>query len=253
MRFHLPKPMHGWREFAGEVGIIVIGVLIALAAGQAVDAVQWRDKVNRSERAMRIELAEDDGPQAYGRVIIAPCLDAEAVRIHDGAGQVATAQLRQWVAAYSPPFRVWDSEAWNVVLGSDVGSHMGPERLIQWSSPYRLMPALTEANSRERDLATELHESLPPASDPSPADLQALRRNAAQLRRLNYQFFRASQLILARSQAAGAPVPGPYRREMLKEARAIYGTCVQEPDPNAKPVAQSLSANLYWLPFRFGA
>jgi hypothetical protein len=33
MHFHLPKPLHGWREFAGEVGIIVLGVLIALGAG----------------------------------------------------------------------------------------------------------------------------------------------------------------------------------------------------------------------------
>jgi hypothetical protein len=23
--FHVPKPLHGWREFIGEVGIIVIG------------------------------------------------------------------------------------------------------------------------------------------------------------------------------------------------------------------------------------
>jgi hypothetical protein len=30
MHFHLPKPLHGWRAFAGEVGIIVVGVLIAL-------------------------------------------------------------------------------------------------------------------------------------------------------------------------------------------------------------------------------
>jgi hypothetical protein len=29
-QFHLPKPLHGWRQFAGEVGIIVIGVLIGL-------------------------------------------------------------------------------------------------------------------------------------------------------------------------------------------------------------------------------
>jgi hypothetical protein len=28
MHFHLPKPLHGWRAFAGEVGIIVVGVLI---------------------------------------------------------------------------------------------------------------------------------------------------------------------------------------------------------------------------------
>ncbi len=30
MHLHLPKPLHGWREFPGEVGIIVIGVPLAL-------------------------------------------------------------------------------------------------------------------------------------------------------------------------------------------------------------------------------
>jgi hypothetical protein len=52
MHFHLPKPLHGWREFVGEVGIIVLGVLIALAAEQVVQnfrdhrvATQTRDSV----------------------------------------------------------------------------------------------------------------------------------------------------------------------------------------------------------------
>ena len=44
MHFHLPKPLHGWREFAGEVGIIVIGVLIALGAEQMVEAVHARNQ-----------------------------------------------------------------------------------------------------------------------------------------------------------------------------------------------------------------
>ena len=34
MHLHLPKPLHGWRAFVGEVGIIVIGVLIALGASR---------------------------------------------------------------------------------------------------------------------------------------------------------------------------------------------------------------------------
>jgi hypothetical protein len=42
VHFHLPKPLHGWREFAGEVGIIVIGVLIALSAEQVVQDMQSR-------------------------------------------------------------------------------------------------------------------------------------------------------------------------------------------------------------------
>ena len=33
MHFHLPNPLHGWRELAGEVAIIVVGVLIGLGGG----------------------------------------------------------------------------------------------------------------------------------------------------------------------------------------------------------------------------
>jgi hypothetical protein len=36
MHFHLPGPLHGWREFAGEVGIIVLGVLIVLQQLNAI-------------------------------------------------------------------------------------------------------------------------------------------------------------------------------------------------------------------------
>jgi len=56
MRFHLPKPLHGWREFAGEVGVIVIGVLIALGGEQLVTAVHSRSEANDARQAIRGEL-----------------------------------------------------------------------------------------------------------------------------------------------------------------------------------------------------
>ena len=36
MHVHLPKPVHGWREFVGEIAIIVIGILIVLGGEQLV-------------------------------------------------------------------------------------------------------------------------------------------------------------------------------------------------------------------------
>ena len=53
MHFHLPKPLHGWREFAGEVGIIVIGVLIALGAEQVVENVRDREQVHQGEELLK--------------------------------------------------------------------------------------------------------------------------------------------------------------------------------------------------------
>ena len=250
--FPSTQPLHGWRELLNEVGVIVIGVLIALAAEQVVEAARWRDKMAVAERAMQIELAEDDGPQAYGRLIIAQCLDSQITKIHDGAGNVTADQLRRWTSTYAPPFRIWDSEAWHVILSSDVGSHLGPERLVQWSSPYRLMSALTDAGNRERELSTELQEALPPSADVTPTEVQLVRRDAALLRKLNNQFYRMSQLVLVRSQAVGAPVPEATKIAMLKEARSIYGQCVSPPDLTAKPVAQSLSNFLQSREISFG-
>ena len=59
MHFHLPKPMHGWREFVGEVGIIVVGVLIALGAEQLVQTVHERRVAGETREAIRAEFNED--------------------------------------------------------------------------------------------------------------------------------------------------------------------------------------------------
>lgn len=45
MHFHLPKPLHGWHKFAGEVGIIVVGVLIALASEQVVELIHMLSQI----------------------------------------------------------------------------------------------------------------------------------------------------------------------------------------------------------------
>ena len=244
MHFHLPKPLHGWRALAGEVGIIVLGVLIALSFDQLVDAWQWREKIDRAENSMRIELADDNGPQAYARALIGQCLDHQIKKLRDGAGTMPADQLRKFAAAYSPPFRTWDSEAWKVVVASDIGSHMGSDRLIAWSSPYRIIPALSEEDQREARLVIEMRGSLPASGDPSPDDLRSFRLAAGQLRLANRRFINTSQLLLARMAVLNAQVPKEIQRELTTEARAMYGNCVTIPNLNATPDAGRLSANL---------
>ena len=243
MHFHLPKPLHGWRAFAGEVGIIVVGVLIALGAEQVVEEWRWHEKVGRAEDAMRIELGADDGPQAYGRVAIGRCLDQRIGRIHDGAGRVPTAQLRQWISAYQPPVRGWDSEAWKAVLASDIGGHIDAERLIQWSSPYRLMPMLNDSNDQERGDVVELHEALPVAGEPTAADLQKVRLIAAKLWDENTKMSGVSQLALRRIESNGAHMRLADQKAMLARARQIYGSCVEVPSLRL-PAPGRVDANL---------
>ncbi len=62
MKVHFPQPLHGWREFAGEVGVIVLGVLIALGAQQAVEWAHFRNEQRNTLKRLfeeaRINVAE---------------------------------------------------------------------------------------------------------------------------------------------------------------------------------------------------
>src|SRR5258708_22668281 len=56
MHLHLPKPLHGWREFVGEVGIIVLGVLIALGAEQVVESIHEHQAAVDANGDIRAEI-----------------------------------------------------------------------------------------------------------------------------------------------------------------------------------------------------
>jgi len=61
MRFHLPRPLHGWREFAYEIIIVVIGVLLALAGAQLINTLNSRGEVLSFREAVDHELGRDLG------------------------------------------------------------------------------------------------------------------------------------------------------------------------------------------------
>jgi len=53
MTLDLLKPLPGWRAFLGEVGIIVLGVLVALAIGEVADDLRWDARAKDTVRSVR--------------------------------------------------------------------------------------------------------------------------------------------------------------------------------------------------------
>ena len=84
MHFHLPKPLHGWREFAGEVGVIVLGVLIALSADQVVEDLNGR----ADERAFRETIDHEIGLNLFTYQVRARQFACDKTKDTD---------LRQWL------------------------------------------------------------------------------------------------------------------------------------------------------------
>ena len=76
MDIHKPKPIRNWREFLKEYAIIVIGVLTALAAEQAVEWLHWQSEVKTARAALAAEFALNDTIFAR-RMAFAPCFERQ--------------------------------------------------------------------------------------------------------------------------------------------------------------------------------
>ena len=56
---HMPKAVHGWREFVNEISVIVVGVSIALVAEQSVVAIHERTVAAEARASIRAEVSEN--------------------------------------------------------------------------------------------------------------------------------------------------------------------------------------------------
>ncbi|HWE46553.1 MAG TPA: hypothetical protein VG407_11040 [Caulobacteraceae bacterium] len=150
MDIHKPQPFHNWREFTAEIAVIVIGVLIALSAEQVVQAFEWNHKVDRAERAMRTEIAADDGPQVYERLALADCIDASLARVRADVEKGASrADVLAAVAQYSVPHHSWDSQDYDAAREEGVTLHGLHHDTGWWGLTYAEMPVLDRGAERE--------------------------------------------------------------------------------------------------------
>lgn len=162
---HKVKPVHGWREFIGEVGIIVLGVLIALGAEQVIEHLHWESKVASAQQALRSELA-DGYLSAAERIIEAPCLNAQLdvlkARVLKSGATLAAAPLYNTPfgpSVYRYPSRTWDDTIWQSTISEQVSSHIDQDKRQQLAYAYNSIALLRRLNEAE-DSASGLMETL---------------------------------------------------------------------------------------------
>jgi hypothetical protein len=151
VHFHLPKPLHGWREFAGEVGIIVLGVLIALAADALIERSSWRAKVNLADANMRVEI-EQNRTNAAQYAILQPCADRLLDRMTADLISGDRADLNK-LHAIGEPFvtEAWTATAWEAAVAGQIGEHMDAQRFLNYAEAFRRSAMMTDMQFRLRD------------------------------------------------------------------------------------------------------
>ena len=133
MDIRKPKPVHGWREFLGEIGVVVIGVSIALAAEQLVETLHWREQVKDAHQALAADMADMLG-MAAEREGFSSCLDTALNHLGDEIDAASrTGRLPPQGAVHGAPRRLWRFNSWDALVAAGVGPHLPSEELLRVS------------------------------------------------------------------------------------------------------------------------
>jgi hypothetical protein len=151
---HLPKPLHGWREFIGEVGIVFLGVLIALGAEQLIETWHWSHKVSEVRANLVTEMRDDNGAVAAGIITRSLCADEVLDRMVQAMDRNAD---RQEIAAIARTYPIlsgtFDNQAFAVAQSSETLLHGSEDELVDWGGEYGYLPVLSTTLQREWESA----------------------------------------------------------------------------------------------------
>jgi hypothetical protein len=129
MHIHLPKPLHGWREFLGEVGIIFIGVMLAIGSEQTIVALHHRSQVLEMSEKLRAESLENRDGIAFDLTSVRGSMNAIDVELAALNGCRTTVDLARLSPVQRPVFLLATDSAWLGVRDSALLPLM-PEGLV---------------------------------------------------------------------------------------------------------------------------
>jgi hypothetical protein len=136
MHFHLPKALHGWRDLLKEVGIIVVGVLIALGAEQLVQSWHWQHETRATRDALAGEAA-DNLSAALQRSQQQPCVEQ---RLKEIAAIFAAHAAGNPIHVHRPigrPVSYYGrTDTWQVEIASQSLSHMPLDEKLAFATAF---------------------------------------------------------------------------------------------------------------------
>jgi hypothetical protein len=169
MDIHRPNPVHGWRDFAKEVGIIVLGVLIALGAEQGVEWLHWRHEVEIQRAALREEALQNLTAAAY-RLAEQPCIEKRLAELEEGfRRQEKGVAIGFRHPLERPPIWVASTGTWEIAVSGQALDHMPHKEKLSFSDAFDSYKAFAQLRNDEdavwRRLALINHGDILSAGD----------------------------------------------------------------------------------------
>lgn len=172
MAIRIAGPPQGWRALYWEIGVVVVGVLIALAAQQLVDALYWEGQAAKARQSIEEELLEHER-DAYERQAVTPCLKQQlqllvrrlavsrdsrwrATPMVVYPSGVATVADKVTPTSYRGPTRLWIDEAYKTAQSTGALNHLPDALAAEYAGIYRRSRRSIEIQDVEEAAANEL-------------------------------------------------------------------------------------------------
>jgi hypothetical protein len=147
------KPPHGWNAVAWELGIVALGVLIALAAQQVVQDIHDRQAIAQLRGAFRAELADDRARWEDMRAAD-PCT-LQRLDALDGWADTASSGARL-ERAYRLMLWNMHSSAWDIAKTSPAAGSIPLDERLAYADLYSAIDNWREMLAEERINAVAL-------------------------------------------------------------------------------------------------
>lgn len=143
------KDIRNWGDFMKEVGTIVLGVVIALAADEIVDNWNWQKEVSIVEDSLNDELSASLFA-AQERIEITDCQRRTLDALDDLADKShGTLVLRNKPVSRN---RVWASAAWDAAVASGAIAHMPHDTRNNYATLFSFVHLFQALNLRQQEL-----------------------------------------------------------------------------------------------------
>jgi hypothetical protein len=133
MDIHKPKAWHSLREFLKEYLIIVVGVLTALGAEQAVEWLHHRELVERGEGALRENFARFV-EYAAANDVEARCMAERATELRVILDHAGTTRRLPRVGPIPQPYPLpWQIDTWEAMVASGAAPYLPQAQTVLYS------------------------------------------------------------------------------------------------------------------------
>jgi hypothetical protein len=229
MDIHQPKPWRGLREFLKEYVIIVVGVLTALGAEQAVEALHWRHQVAAGQAELKDPFAREvrnaATRAAQGRCVTGRLADLSAI-LQQAAGD---GRLPPLAALGHPAHLPWTVQTWEALLAAGALAHMPQPQMLAYAAIRQRTAYLSGLSDQEEDNWITLDSMAGPGRRLSDIDAEQLRLALVRASATNAEMVRVSAVLSEAVRATGLVEASAFPATQQQAAREAPSAAVCRP------------------------